>query len=276
MLANKNIAFIGAGSMAEAIIAGLVGKKIISPSQITATNRQDEKKLKRLEQTYQIRTMTDKKAAVANASIIILAFKPKNITEGIEQIREYVQEKQLLISILAGIPTSYIEKLLNRKAPVVRAMPNTSATVGLSATAISRGQYAKEEHIKIAEELFRAIGSVITVPEHLQNAVTGVAGSGPAYIYYFVEAMQKAAKKLGFDEQTGKELVLKTLEGAVKMLETSPKTPAELYKEVMSPGGATEAAIKVLESYEFQQAIVAAIKRSAERAKEMGNEFSKK
>lgn len=276
MLTNKKITFVGAGSMAEAIIAGLLAKKMIQPTQITAMNRQNREKLQRLTKTYGIHTTTDKEEAVTNADIVVLAFKPKNIIEGIDNIREYIHEKQLFISILAGITTPFIEEVLNFSAPVIRVMPNTSAAVGLSATAISSGKYASMEHVKIAEQLFKAIGTVTVVPENLQDAVTGVAGSGPAYIYYFVEAMERAALELGIDEQQGKALVLETLKGAVKMLESSPKTPAELYKEVMSPGGATEAAIKVLESYEFQQAIVAAIKRSAERAKEMGNEFSKK
>lgn len=276
MLTNKQITFVGAGSMAEAIIAGLLAKKIIQPTQITAMNRQDQEKLKRLSNTYQIHTTTNKEEALKNADIVVLAFKPKNITEGIDNIREYIHEKQLFISILAGITTPFIEEVLNFPAPVIRVMPNTSATVGLSATAISSGRYASDEHVKMAEQLFAAIGTVTIVPEEQQDAVTGVAGSGPAYIYYLVEAMERAARELGFDEQQGKTLVLETLKGAVKRLETSTKTPAELYKEVMSPGGSTEAAIKVLADYKFQEAMIAAIKRSAERAKEMGEEFSKK
>lgn len=276
LLENKRITFVGAGSMAEAIIAGLLAKKLVAPKQIYAMNRQDQQKLTRLAETYGIQTTTNKEKALKNADIVVLAFKPKNITEGIENIREYINEGQLFISVLAGITTTYIEELLTFHAPVIRVMPNTSAKVGLSATAISKGKFATEEHLQIATELFEAIGTVTIVPEEKQNAVTGVAGSGPAYIYYFVEAMEQAAFELGFTEQEGKELVLQMLKGAVKMLESTTKTPAELYKEVMSPGGTTEAAIKVLESSQFQETIIRAIKRATERAKEMGKEFSQK
>lgn len=276
MLENKKITFVGAGSMAESIIAGLLAKELIQPTQITAMNRQDEEKLKRLADTYKINTTTNKQEALKDADIVVLAFKPKNITEGIDNIRDHIHEKQLFISILAGITTSFIEEVLGMDAPVIRSMPNTSASVGESATALSGGRHASEDDIQVSTELFGAIGTVTVVPEDKQDAVTGVAGSGPAYIYYLVEAMEQAAIEMGLTEEEGKELVLQTLKGSVKRLEATTKTPKELYKEVMSPGGATQAALETLADYKFQEAMIAGMKRSSERAKEMGIEFSKK
>lgn len=273
MLENKRITFIGAGSMAESIIAGLLSNKLIKAEQITATNRRDEKRLTYLSETYKILTTVDKKAALANADVVILAMKPKNVTEGVESIRDYINESQLFISILAGVTTAYIEELLQVEAAVIRTMPNTSAKVGASATALSAGKYARPEEIEISTALFAAIGTVHVIPEEKQDAFTGVAGSGPAYIYYLVEAMEQAAVELGLEE-SGKELVLQTLKGAVKRLESTSKTPKELYKEVMSPGGATEAAIEVLSSYQFQKAMNAGIKRSVERSTEMGKIYT--
>lgn len=274
-IADQTIAFIGAGSMAESIIAGLISERIVAPSQLIATNRQDEERLKRLEQHYGIKTTVNKEEAVAHANLIVLAMKPKDIESAMKAIRSYTSEKQLFISVLAGISTSYITELLGHHAPVIRTMPNTSAKVGESATAISAGAYATEQEIQLACALFSAIGTVIVVPEEQLDAVTGLAGSGPAYIYYLVEAMEKAATEIGLDEEVGKELVIQTLIGAAKRLSTTSKTAEELYTQVMSPGGTTEAGLQVLAENHFQDAIVACIKRATERSKELGTKTRK-
>ncbi|WP_209123226.1 pyrroline-5-carboxylate reductase [Alkalihalobacillus sp. BA299] len=274
MLKNKKVTFVGAGSMAEAIFAGLIRKEILKPEQIIATNKKDVERLKYLQATYNIQTTTSKEEAVCQADIVILAMKPSNVIDGIESIKPYVHKEQIFISILAGITTNYLEELLGIEAPVIRSMPNTSAKVGESATALSAGKFASEKDTDVSAQLFKAIGTVHIIPEDKQDGFTGVAGSGPAYIYYFVEAMEKAAKDLGLDDEEAKEAIIQTLKGSLKRLESTSKTSAQLYKEVMSPNGATEAAIGVLASYQFQEAVVAGIKRSSERAKEMGKIFT--
>ncbi|WP_078428656.1 pyrroline-5-carboxylate reductase [Alkalihalobacterium alkalinitrilicum] len=273
MLENKKVTFVGAGSMAEAIFAGLIKKDLLRPEQIIATNKQDIKRLEDLQNMYSIHTTTSKEEAVSEADIVILAMKPSTVVDGIESIKPYIHKKQIFISILAGVTTSYLEELLGIKAPVIRSMPNTSAKVGESATALSAGIFASEKDTDISAQLFKAIGTVHIIPEDKQDAFTGVAGSGPAYIYYFVEAMENAAKDLGLDDEEAKEVIIQTLKGSLKRLESTSKTSAQLYKEVMSPNGATEAALGVLASYQFQEAVTACVKRSSTRAKELGQIF---
>lgn len=275
MLANKTIAFIGAGSMAEAIIAGLIAKEIVAPAQIIATNEQNEERLRSLKETYGIQVSRDKQEIMLKADIVVLAMKPKQVDEGIAAIKQYSSEKQLVISVLAGISTAYLSELLGHSAPVIRTMPNTSAKVGESATGMSAGEFATEADVALAASLFEAVGTVTVVPEEKLDAVTGVAGSGPAYIYYLVEAMEQAAQQIGLEEQEGKELIIQTLHGAVKRLSTTSKSAQQLYKEVMSPGGTTEAGLKVLSEQHFQEAIISCIKRATERSKELGEELSK-
>ena len=144
MLTGKHVAFIGAGSMAESIIGGLVAEKILRPEQITATNRQNQEQLDYLHETYGIHVTSDKEAAMKYADIVILAMKPKNVADGVRGIQRYTTENQLFISVLAGISTAYISELLGHRAPVIRTMPNTSAKVSASATGISAGAYAND------------------------------------------------------------------------------------------------------------------------------------
>ena len=190
MQINKQITFLGAGSMAEAIIGGLITQNIVSPHSITAANLQDQERLSYIEETYKIKTQTNRLEATESADIIVLAMKPKNVHDAIHYIKDGVTENQLVVSVIAGIPTSFIEEELGANIPVIRSMPNTSAKVGESATAICRGAFATEAHLLTVEALFNAIGMVSIVDESQMDAVTGVAGSGPAYFYYMVEAME--------------------------------------------------------------------------------------
>ncbi|WP_017728215.1 pyrroline-5-carboxylate reductase [Halalkalibacterium ligniniphilum] len=274
MLQNKTITFLGAGSMAESIIAGLVAQQIVVPHQIIATNQSDEEKLAYLENRYQIRTLQDREQAVKEGDIVVLAMKPKNVKEAIEDVKHVTSKDQLFVSVLAGIPTTYIEDLLGHNAPVIRTMPNTSAKVGASATGISAGKTANSTHMVLVTHLFEAIGTVTTVTEDKLDAVTGIAGSGPAYFYYLVEAMERAAADAGLSENEAKVLLAQTLIGVGKRLLSTTKSTAELYKEVMSPGGTTEAGIGVLQERETQAAMQEAVTRAIARSTELGSVFT--
>ena len=266
--ANK-IAFIGAGSMAEALISGMT-KTLYNSEQIIVTNRSNLDRLNYLHKAYGVHVEHDKQKAVKEADIIVLAMKPKDVIEGINNIAEAVSDHQLIISVLAGVSTDSITSLLGKNIAVVRAMPNTSATIGKSATALSVGRYANESHLAIAKALFETVGVVTIVAENDLHAVTGLSGSGPAYIYYFVEAMEKAANEVGLNRTVAKDLIIQTLIGAAEMLKCSTKHPSILRKEVTSPGGTTEAGIRVLETYHYQEAIVACIKQATKRSAELG------
>ncbi|WP_027407690.1 pyrroline-5-carboxylate reductase ProI [Anoxybacteroides tepidamans] len=263
------IAFMGAGSMAEALIAGMT-KTLYQPEQIVVTNRCNIERLSYIQETYQVRIEIDKEKAIKEAEIIVLAMKPKDAAEAITSVAEAINEQQLIISVLAGVTTETIVSLIGKRVAVVRAMPNTSAAVGQSATAISGGQYANAAHLAVAKELFETVGTVAVVEEQHLHAVTGLSGSGPAYVYYLVEAMEQAADEIGLDRAIAKDLILQTLIGSAHMLKATKKHPASLRKEVTSPGGTTEAGIGVLERYRYQEAVVACIKRATERSQELG------
>jgi pyrroline-5-carboxylate reductase len=271
----KKIAFVGAGSMAEAMIAGLLQAKLCKKEQIVVTNRSNDEQLLYLHEMYGIQTTRDKEKLLQDAHMIVLAFKPKDVNSGISSICEHVQEHQLIISVMAGIPTTYITQLLRKNNPIIRAMPNTSATIGKSATAISPSIHANDNHLMLAHTLFTTVGIVQTVEEKDLDAVTGLSGSGPAYVYYLVEAMEKAAKEIGLEHQTAKSLILQTIIGAAEMLKHSPKHPSILRKEVTSQGGTTEAGIATLQQYNYEEAMIACIRNATKRSKEMGEVYTK-
>jgi pyrroline-5-carboxylate reductase len=217
-----------------------------------------------------VRIETNKEKAVKEADIVIFAMKPKDATEGITSVAPAIDEHQLIISVLAGVATETIVSLIGKNVAVVRAMPNTSAAIGHSATALALGRYANEKHLSVAKELFRTVGIVTVVPEEDLHAVTALSGSGPAYVYYLVEAMEKTANEIGLDRSVAKELILQTIIGAAQMLKATNKHPCTLRKEVTSPGGTTEAGIEVLERYRYQEAVIACIKRATKRSEELG------
>jgi pyrroline-5-carboxylate reductase len=267
---SNRIAFVGAGSMAEALISGMLTKKLLEQNQITATNRSNYERLQYLQQKYGINITKEKKELIENAEIVILAMKPKDVIDGLEQIAPYITEDHLLISVLAGVSTTTIEQYLQKRVPVVRAMPNTSAAIGKSATAIALGKFATITHLELTRKLFETVGIVTVVDEKDLHAVTGLSGSGPAYVYYLAEAFEKAADEIGLDKETAQTLIVQTLIGAAEMIKSTGKHPSLLRKEVTSPGGTTEAGISVLEKYRFQEGMVSCIKQATERSNELG------
>lgn len=271
----RKISFIGAGSMSEAILSGIIRNQKVDEQHIYVTNKTNKDRLKRLEEAYGIKGCTNFVEVLQQANIIILATKPDDIEEVLKEGAPYINENQLIISVIAGISTNKIVECLEKKVPVVRTMPNTSATIGYSATAICKGKYATDTHLAQAKSLFTSIGTVSVVDEEDMHIVTGISGSGPAYIYYFVEAMEKVAKEEGLDEQIANELITQTIIGAGEMLKQGRESASTLRKRVTSPNGTTEAGIKTLEKYNFQEAIVQCVKSATNRSKELGASFKK-
>lgn len=271
MLSDKKVCFIGAGAMAEAVLAGMLNKRIIKPGAVSITNRSDRFRLDEL--VYNFGVVADanqKESSIREADILILAMKPKDVTSALKEIKYLTNPNQLIVSVVAGITTSFITSLLGHHAPVIRTMPNTSATIGLSSTGICQGETATEEHLELAKHIFESIGMVAVVEEDQLDAVTGLSGSGPAYIYYLVESMLAGGVQAGLDEQVARELILQTLIGAAHMLKETGEDPAVLREKVTSPNGTTEAGLNKLRSYRFEEALVAAILRATERSKELG------
>ncbi|OME88043.1 pyrroline-5-carboxylate reductase [Paenibacillus sp. FSL A5-0031] len=272
-IASQQICFYGAGSMAEAIARGLINKKLISPNQISMLNRQNKDRLSELNELYGIQTIvqgSSNEAYLKEADIIFLAMKPKDAAEAIASIKPFISSKQLIISVIAGLSIKAIEQLLGGQASVVRAMPNTSSTIGLGATGISYSDIVTTSQKALTEAIFSSVGINAIVDESLQQAVTGVSGSGPAYVYYFMESMIDTAIQLGFSETAAKELVVQTVLGAAEMVRHTGEEPAELRRKVTSPNGTTQAALELMAENHFSETIKKAIHRSAERAGELG------
>ena len=266
----KKLAFIGAGSMAEAMISGIVKSKLLSGEKIWVTNRSNQEKLDCLKEKYGVNGTYDLKELLEGADAVILAMKPKEAASGIQQINAYLSDNTLLISVLAGVSIESIELLAKKKIPVVRAMPNTSATVGKSATGLAINAQVSDEQKQLVQTIFETVGLTTFVNEDQLDAVTGLSGSGPAYIYYLIEAMDKGAEEIGLEQQMAKKLIVQTLLGAAEMVAKSAKSPQQLRTEVTSPGGTTEAGIKVLESYKVQEAFINCIKEATAQSKRLG------
>ncbi|EPY7703601.1 pyrroline-5-carboxylate reductase ProI [Bacillus pacificus] len=266
----QNISFLGAGSIAEAIIGGLLHANVVKGEQITVSNRSNETRLQELHNKYGVKGTHNKKELLTNTNILFLAMKPKDVAEALTPFKEDIHNNLLIISLLAGVSTHSIRNLLQKDVPIIRAMPNTSAAILKSATAISSSKHATKEHIQTAIALFETIGLVSVVEEEEMHAVTALSGSGPAYIYYVVEAMEEAAKKIGLKEDVAKSLILQTMIGAAEMLKASEKHPSILRKEITSPGGTTEAGIEVLQEHKFQQALISCITQAAQRSHNLG------
>lgn len=272
-MAGKHFLFIGAGNMCQSMIKGLLSAGTVRPGEIAVCNRSNTERLQFLRNYYGIVPVNDKQAAVTKADVVILAIKPQDIFSVLADIKDYVTEKQLLITVLAGVTTTLIEENLGIKMAVVRAMPNTSCAVLESATGLSAGRYVTTEQFELAHKIFSMMGEVVEIDEKLLDAVTGLSGSGPAYIYYLVEAMEKAGEATGIPRELARPLVLKTLLGAARMLIETGKKPEELRQQVTSPNGTTMAGLNKLEHCQFQQAIEQAIFSATKRSQELGQAF---
>jgi pyrroline-5-carboxylate reductase len=269
-ISMNKIAFIGAGSMAEAFISGVLENSLIDRKNVWVTNNSNAERLKKISDTYGVRTTYDLNELFSGAEIVVLSMKPKDAATAIQDIREYLTEKMLVVSVLAGVSMSTIETLARLPIAVVRAMPNTSAAVGKSATAVAVNERVTTEQIELMKDLFGTVGLTTFVEEEQLDAVTGLSGSGPAYIYYLIEAMEKSAVEVGLDKDMASELIVQTLIGAAEMVKNSTKSSEQLRRDVTSPGGTTEAGVRVLEDHQVQQAFISCIKAATAQSKKMG------
>lgn len=268
---NK-VAFIGAGSMAEAIISGMISTSFLQKEQIFVMNKNNQERLDRLYERYGIQCHCDKVEILNDADIIILSMKPHDVKAAIESIKDDIQDHQVIVSVVAGVSTDYMSTLIGKAIPVVRAMPNTSASIGFSATAITKGKDASEDHIQKVASLFNTIGTTSIVEEKDMHTVTGISGSGPAYFYYLVEAMETAAMEAGLDQHIAKSLITQTVIGAGEMLKHSGESAATLREKITSPNGTTQAGLETLKKHGFQKTIMACVKSAKERSIELGKE----
>ena len=274
MLTNKSIGFLGAGNLAEALIKGLLASKKVGPGQIVVSDRIIGR-ITHLAETYEIKVYARNYEVARNADIIFLTVKPNDVTGVLKEIASEIAVDKLLISAAAGITTTAVQETLKeagmaRSIPVVRVMPNTPAIVQEGATAICAGMGAGKAELKLVRTLFESVGKVVVIDdEPLMDAVTGVSGSGPAYVFLFIEALGEAGVAAGLREDTAKLLAAQTVLGAARLALESPKTLEELVKMVASPGGTTVAGIKKLEEAGFKGIVTEAVEAAIKRAKEL-------
>ena len=268
MLSHKKIAVIGAGNMGRALIGGMLNAKLTSPKNITASRRNEEA-VKELRKRWGIHAVTDNKKAAAGADIVILAVKPQLAQAVLGEIAPVIQKNQIIVSIMAGLTTAAIVKKLKKPCPVVRAMPNTPCLVDAGATAIAAGTHAGEKDLALAESIFKSVGKVVTLPESALDAVTGLSGSGPAYIFLVAEALIAAGVEAGLDPEVSRTLTLETIAGAGRLLVETGEEPETLRAQVTSPGGTTEAGLAALETSGLRKAFEVAVAAATARSRIM-------
>ncbi len=274
MLADNGIFFLGAGALSEALLRGLIATATVSPGRVTVSNRRHAARLHELGARYGVRASADKLADIARAELIVLAVKPYDVAAALAEVGPALSAEQLLVSVAAGVSTETLAARLPAGMAVVRAMPNTSSFVQESATAICAGRHADAAALERTRRLFAAIGTVVIVDEAAMDAVTGLSGSGPAYIYYVTEALLAAGIAVGLSAETSRELLLQTLHGAARMLHETGAEPAALRRQVTSPNGTTMAGIAALDERGVRDAFRLAVERATARAREMGEELA--
>lgn len=261
------IFFIGAGSMSEALIQGWIKKEVVEPKKIVVSNRSNLDRLKLLRNTYGVEILANYDE-LQSAEMIILAMKPKDVHEAMKVISPYLHPSTSVLTILAGISIETIEKGLGAR-PIARAMPNTSATIGLSATGISFNSLVDASTKERFLTLIEAVGLVMEVEEDQLHAITALSGSGPAYLYYLIEAFEKVGEEFGLPKDVVRALMAQTLAGSAAMLKFVKEEPEVLRRKVTSPGGTTEAGIATLDRMNFSESIAACIRSAEQRSREL-------
>jgi pyrroline-5-carboxylate reductase len=263
------IAILGTGKMGEALLSGLL-RAGRPPSAVLAAVRRDDRAAE-IRDRYGVQ-VADAATAAKMADTLVLAVKPQDMSRLLDEIAPVVPAGTLVISVAAGITTAFISRRLPGQVPVVRVMSNTPVLVDEAMSVISAGAYASEEHLRRAEELLRPVGKVLRIPESEQDAATALSGSGPAYVYYLVEAMVDAGILLGMGRAAALEMVNQAVYGAATMLRDTGEHPVILREAVTSPGGTTISAIRELERHGVRAAFLAAIEAARDRGRELGAE----
>ncbi len=257
------VAIVGAGVMGEALLSGLI-RGGFAPADLVVGEKRAERAAE-LREKYGVEVV-DKLSEVTRAETVTLVVKPQDMGDVLAEIGPHIEAGQLVVSLAAGITTDYIERHLVEGVAVVRVMPNTPALVDEGMAAISPGTHCDEEHLLRAEQLLAQTGRVMRVPEKQQDAVTAISGSGPAYLFFVVEAMIEAGVHLGLPRTTSTELVVQTVVGSAKLLRETGEHPTVLRERVTSPGGTTAAAIRQLEDHKVRAAFITAMEAARDRS----------
>jgi len=273
VLRSKKLGFIGGGNMAEAMIKGLLSASFVEPESIYVSDVVPDR-LDFLHSEYKVNVVPENRELVEKSDILILAVKPQVVKKVIENIRDLMDAKKLLVSVAAGVPISSILKVLkngqDRKYNIVRTMPNTPALVQAGVTAIAAGENVSKVDIQIVHRLFEAVGKTVDVDEVHLDAVTGLSGSGPAYIFMIIEALSDAGVKMGLSRDVSNILTIQTIYGSAKLAWESQKHPGELKNMVTSPGGTTISGLHTLEAGGLRTTLMNAVESATKRSQELG------
>ena len=273
-MTTKSISFIGAGNMAEAMIRGLLHGEVFAPKRVTASAPREERR-RELSEKFGINTTAANREAAA-ADIVVLSVKPQILSRVLDEIADVVPADALVISIAAGVPVAAIQSRLAAGTRVVRAMPNTPALVDAAATAIARGEHARESDLEDAKRIFDAIGITVVLEENQLDAVTGLSGSGPAYVFLILEALSDAGVKVGLSRRTSQLLAAQTLLGSAKLLLETNEHPGRLKDMVTSPGGTAITGLHTLENGGVRTTLMNAVEAATRRSRELGEALLKK
>ncbi|MFM0285590.1 pyrroline-5-carboxylate reductase [Paraburkholderia megapolitana] len=268
------IAFIGGGNMAAALIGGLI-KRGVTPTDLYAVDPNEDART-RTTQQFGVRTGTTADASLASYDAIVLAVKPQVVRSVAQALAPYLGSSQLVISIVAGIRSADLSRWLNGHARIVRTMPNTPALIGMGVTGLVATAGVDEAGRALAGQVLGAVGQTVWFDDEAKiDAVTAISGSGPAYVFYFIEALQEAARQLGMDDEQGRALAVATFTGAAQLAAQSSESPGVLRERVTSKGGTTAAALAAFDANGVKDAIVRGALAADARAKEMGDEFGR-
>ena len=265
---GRTIGFIGGGNMAEAMIRGLLRGNDFAPAQISASGPRQER-VRELREAYGIEATTDNKVP-ARAQIVVLSVKPQIMARVLEEVAETISPDALVISIAAGVPVATIQSRLAAGTRVIRAMPNTPALVDAGATAIAGGEHARESNLADAKRIFDAIGLTVILDESQLDAVTGLSGSGPAYVFLILEALSDAGVKVGLSRRTAQLLAAQTVLGSAKLLLETNEHPGRLKDMVTSPGGTAITGLHTLEAGGVRTTLMNAVEAATRRSRELG------
>ncbi len=266
---GRTVGFLGAGNMGEALIKGLLAAKLVPADAIFATDVRPER-LKELDRQYGIQLSSDNADLVRRADIVILAVKPQIMDAVAAEIAPVVTRRKLLISIAAGVATDKIRARLHKDSRLIRVMPNTPALVLEGVTAIAKADGLEPGDLDVAREIFGAVGRVVVLGEELLDAVTGLSGSGPAYVAIVIESLADGGVRMGLDRATAMTLATQTVLGAAKLLLETGLHPGALKDMVSSPGGTTIAGIAALEEGGLRTTFIKAVERATQRSRELG------
>ena len=269
MLKNKQVGFVGTGNMGEALIHGLLHRHLRRPEQIFCSDTRPER-LKVVREKYGVKGASHNPEVVKQSEIIVLAVKPQIMKEVVEEIAKYLDLNKLIISIAAGVPLEAIESCAKKELKLIRVMPNICVSVQEGASAIAPGKHALKEDLMMAKSIFDSVGKSIFIEETLLDAVTGLSGSGPAYIFLMIDALADAGVKVGLSRQDALTLASQTVLGAAKMLIETGEHPGKLKDMVTSPGGTAIAGLHTLEEGGLRTTLINAVEVATQRAKVMG------